>query len=212
MNALADTSGLAHPPDPSPPQWLVVVAASAGGIPALIRFLHGVPHDFPGAILIVQHRTPSRQSILDDILRRATPLRVKTVRGGERIVAGVVYVTPADRDAIVTPDAALELLDGRRIKFVRGSANPLLESAAEVFGRCVIAVVLTGSGTDATDGVQAVRARGGTVIAQDEQTSAHFPMPRSAIESRSGDFVLPLDRISERVRAIVEEDLAAREA
>jgi two-component system chemotaxis response regulator CheB len=192
-------------PNWTPPRWVVVVAASAGGIPALVRLIQRLPHDFPGAVLIVQHRASSPPSMLDEILRRATVLRVKSVRGGERILPGVVYLTPPDRHAIVRPDAALDLFDGRKIKFVRSSANPLMESAAEVFGPGVIAIVLSGSGSDATDGVQAVRARGGIVIAQDETTAQYFSMPRSAIESESVHFVLPIDRISEQVLTIVEQ-------
>jgi two-component system chemotaxis response regulator CheB len=79
---------------------------------------------------------------------------------------------------------------------VLSSANPLLESVAPIFSDHVIAVVLTGSGLDATDGVQAVKACGGIVIAQDEATSLHFGMPGSAIRTGVVDRVLPLSSIA----------------
>jgi two-component system chemotaxis response regulator CheB len=86
---------------------------------------------------------------------------------------------------------------------VRASANPLFATAAKTCGVDVIAVVLTGYGRDATDGVQTVRVHGGLVIAQDEATSRDFGMPRSAIESSAVDVVLPLERIGPFISELV---------
>jgi two-component system chemotaxis response regulator CheB len=95
----------------------------------------------------------------------------------------------------IKPDRTISLVDGKRIRQVRSSANPLFETASRVFGPHVIAVVLSGFDSDGTDGVQAVRKRGGTVIAQDRATSPHFDMPRSAIATGAVNLVLPADRI-----------------
>jgi two-component system chemotaxis response regulator CheB len=83
-----------------------------------------------------------------------------------------------------------------RIRHVLSSANPLFSSAAKVFGSRVIAIVLTGSDRDATNGVQTVKTRGGIVIAQDRATSKMFAMPRSAIETGCVDRVMPLEEIA----------------
>jgi two-component system chemotaxis response regulator CheB len=151
----------------------------------------------------VQHRSPVGPSLLPRILARRTPLAVKLASEGEELRPGTVYLAPADQHLVIEARRRLAFTDGRRIRFVRSSANPLLESAAEVLGGRVIAVVLTGGGADATDGVQAVKAAGGVVIAQDRATSQVFGMPRSAIETGAVDYVLPLDEIAPTLRRLV---------
>jgi two-component system chemotaxis response regulator CheB len=96
---------------------------------------------------------------------------------------------------MVDADLRVALADGRKIRGVLSSANPLFESAARALPSRVIAVVLTGYDRDGTDGVQAVKRSGGIVIAQDEATSESFGMPRSAIETGCVDRVLPLQEI-----------------
>jgi two-component system chemotaxis response regulator CheB len=86
---------------------------------------------------------------------------------------------------------------------VWSSANPLLESAAPAFRERLIAVVLTGSGSDATDGVQSVKTHGGVVIAQDKASSEMWGMPGAAVKSGSVDYVLPLDAIAPALDALV---------
>lgn len=104
-----------------------------------------------------------------------------------------------------TPDLCIVYRDGGRIEFVRSAENPLSESAGRVFADRVIGVVLSGSGREATAGAQQVKAHGGVVIAQDEQTSEDWGMPRAAIAARAVDFVLPLDAIAPMLARLVED-------
>ena len=126
----------------------------------------------------------------------ARGLRIKQAEPGEHLNPGNVYVAPADFHLVVAPNRTLQFVDGRRIELLRSSANPLVESAARVLEGHVIAVVLTGSGTDATDGVQEVKNMGGIVIVQDPQQAQHPSMPLSAIRTGAVDYVLPLDAIA----------------
>ena len=174
---------------------LVVIAASAGGIQALQEILSSLPAGFPVPIAVVQHRSRYLPNLLPQILGRKTPLAVKLVEEAEALRHGTVYVAPPHLHLTVGPDRALVLTDGRRIRHVLSSANPLFTSAAEVLGGRVVAVVLSGSGSDASDGVQAIKAAGGVVIAQDQATSKHFGMPGSAIATGCVDLVLPLEEI-----------------
>jgi two-component system chemotaxis response regulator CheB len=183
--------------------WLITIAASAGGIEAIRTILRSLASDLPAAIVIVQHRTPGRDSLINPILRGQSPLPVMGAADGQTIKPGTVYVARADSHLTVAADKTFHYTDGTRIRFLRSSANPLFESAARVFDGHVIAVVLTGGGHDATDGVQGVKAHGGLVIAQDKATSAHFSMPRSAIRSGAVDYVLPLDEIGPTLNDIV---------
>jgi two-component system chemotaxis response regulator CheB len=181
----------------------VAIAASAGGIQATSRVLAGLPVDFPAAVVVVQHRTPRPDGYLDRIFGRSSRLPVVFAKEGQAIEAGVVYLAPSNQHLTVAIDRRFAYTNGRRIRFVWSSANPLLESAAPVFRDRLIAVVLTGGGSDATDGVQHVKAHGGVVVAQDEGTSDHWGMPGAAVRSGVVDYVLPLGEIAAALDALV---------
>jgi len=204
------THTLRAPPAARPPAAsaagrydMVLLAASAGGLQALDRVLSGLPADFPVPVAVVLHRTPGRPELLPTILARRTGLRVKGAEDGETLRPGTVYVAPADRHLVVRPDLTLSLIDGHRIRFVRSSANPLFDSAAYALDGRVVAVVLTGGGTDATDGVQVVKGMGGVVIAQDPATAEHSGMPGAAVATGAVDYVLPLDEIAPALLRLV---------
>jgi two-component system chemotaxis response regulator CheB len=184
--------------------WLIVIAASAGGVLALRQLLAGLPADTPAAVVILQHRSPTQPSILNSILARRAKMPVVLAREGELIEPGVVYVARPDLHLTVVPGGRFEYVDGTKVRGVRSSANPLLETAAAVYGDRAIAVVLTGSGMDGTDGVQTVKARGGIVIAQDPDTAEYQSMPRSAVRTGAVDHVLPLDAIPAALVAITQ--------
>lgn len=183
--------------------WLITIASSAGGVKAVGTLLASLPHDLPAAVVVVQHRSPSRASYLREILMRKAHMPVVTATTGDHISAGVVYIARPDLHLTVRPDRHFEYKDGTRIKFLLSSANPLLETAARVFEGRVIAVVLTGGGSDATDGVQTVKAHGGIVIAQDQASSEHWHMPESAVKTGAVDYVLPIEAIGPAINAIV---------
>jgi chemotaxis response regulator CheB len=173
----------------------IVLAASAGGLRALIAILECLPRDFPAAVLIVQHRASRPERALDRVLTRHSALPVAEALEGEVLQIGRVYLAPPDFHLVIRPDFTLAFTDGSLIHHLRSSANPLLASASAALGDKLIAVVLTGSGRDASDGVQAVKAAGGTVIAQTPETSEYAGMPRAAIESGAVDMILPLVEI-----------------
>jgi len=180
---------------PQAPYDLVAIVASAGGVKALEEILAWLPADFPVPLAIVQHRSTQDPNLLARVLGRHTELAVKLAKNGEVLEPGTVYLAQPDLHLVVNDNRTLGMHDGRRIRHVLSSGNPLFESAAHALGERVLAVVLTGYGRDGTDGVQAVKRAGGTVIAQDEATSQVFNMPRSAIETGCVDHVLPVGEI-----------------
>jgi two-component system chemotaxis response regulator CheB len=121
----------------------------------------------------------------------------------QAIEAGKVYVARSDLHLTISPDRRFSYRDGTRIKHLRSSANPLFESAAAAFKDRLVAIVLTGHGSDATDGVQTVKAHGGIVIAQDPACAEAKSMPQAAVRSGAVDRVLPLEVIGKTVDAIV---------
>lgn len=174
---------------------LVVVAASAGGLDALSTVLADLPADFPAPLAVVQHRSTQSPGMLADILSRRTKLRVKAAEAGETPLAGTVYLAPPAFDLLVTPEHAFAVSDLERARGALSSADHLFASAAKVYGERLLAVVLTGTGSDAAAGVRSVGQAGGMVLAQDERSSRAFGMPGAAIATGEVNEVLPLSQI-----------------
>ncbi len=193
------------PADPqSGPCSVVVIAASAGGLAAISTVLAALPHDFPSPVAIVQHRAPKPSTRLEMLLSRVTPLVVKAAESGDRMRAGTVYIAPPDLHMIINK-FVLTLSQSPPVRYCRPAADPLFLSAAEHAASHLIAVVLTGGNGDGTAGIKAIKRRGGTVIAQDQATSQHFSMPKSAIETGDVDYILPITEIGPALLALVRK-------
>ncbi|MGD8403495.1 MAG: chemotaxis protein CheB [Anaerolineales bacterium] len=175
---------------------IVALAASAGGLSALSQVLGGLPADFPASIVIVQRLDPRHRSLMAEILGKRTKLAVKQAEDDDQMQPGWIYIAPPDHHLLVNRDSSLSLSQSELVHFVRPSADLLFDSMAASYGEQAIAVVLTGSGSDGEMGVKAVKERGGTVIAQNEETAEYFGMPGAAITTKSVDFVLALDEIA----------------
>lgn len=181
---------------------IVVIAASAGGVPALLVIVAALPPDFDTPIAIVLHRTSKPPRSLEKLLAKRCALRVVEVQTGEVLAPRTIFLAPPDRHLSILPDRSLVLEEGRRIAHVRSSANPLFESAAEVFGAGVVGVVLSGSGRNGARGVAAIKARGGVVLVQNQSTCDYFEMPAAAIQTGAVDFVLPVDEIANAIALV----------
>lgn len=182
---------------------LVALAASAGGLAALSRLLSSLSAGFPAPVVVVQHLDREHRSLMAQLLGRRTALPVKQADEGDRLTPGTVYIAPPDRHLLVNPDGTLSLSRSELVHFVRPSADLLFESAAASYKERAIAVVLTGTGSDGSMGVLAIKRMGGIVIAQDEKSSMFFGMPGAAIHSGGVDFILPLDEIASRLVTLV---------
>ncbi len=188
------------------PTRMVALASSAGGLSALIQVLAGLPANFPSPVVVVQHLDPHHPSLMADILSRRTPLKVKQAEDGDRLEPGVVHIAPPNKHLLVDPDGTISLSSSELVHFVRPSADLLFESVAASSRERAIAVVLTGTGIDGSMGVGAIKKMGGTVIAQDEETSEFFGMPSAAIHTGNVDFVLPLEEIAPALVKLVYGD------
>lgn len=182
---------------------IVAIASSAGGLAALSKVLSAISPDLPASFLVVQHLDPRHRSRMAEILSRRTVLPVKQAEDGDVVETGVVYIAPPDKHLLANEDRTLSLTQSALVHFVRPSADLLFESVAAAYRERAIAVVLTGSGSDGSMGVRAIKKMGGSVIAQDEETSEYFAMPSAAIETGTVDFVLPIDDIAPALGALV---------
>ena len=193
------------PEIPHEPGELAVVAlvASAGGLDALSEVLGALPPSLNAAVLVLQHLQPGRASHLPYILGQRTPLPVHEAEDGAELRPGTVYVAPSGRHLRIVAGRTLSLTDTDRVHFSRPSADVLLASLADA-GAPVIAVVLTGRGTDGAAGSLRVHREGGTVLAQDQATSLHFGMPGAAAAAGGVDETLALADIAPRLIQLIE--------
>jgi two-component system, chemotaxis family, protein-glutamate methylesterase/glutaminase len=189
---------------PNLPYHIIALAASAGGLNALSHILGALPAGFPTPLVVVHHLDPRHRSLMAEILSRRTKLQVQEAREGDHLRAHTVFVAPPDYHLLVNPDGTLSLSHSELVHFLRPSADLLFESVAASFKAGAIAVILSGTGTDGTMGLRAIKKMGGTVIAQDEATSEFFGMPSAAIKTKLVDFVLPLDQIAAALVTLVE--------
>jgi two-component system, chemotaxis family, CheB/CheR fusion protein len=176
----------------SPQKHLVVVGASAGGVEALSVLVGGLPNDFPAPVVIAQHLDPTRPSFLHTILQRRTTLAVHLVEESTKMQAGTVYVVPSNRHVAID-DGHVSLETEPRDRPLP-SVDLLLTTAARSYGEQLIAVILTGSGSDGAAGAVDVKEAGGTVIIQNPLTARHSSMP-SALPPTAVDHVADLENI-----------------
>ena len=186
-----------------PPFDIVAIAASAGGVHALTDVLRHLPADIGVIVVCVQHLDPRHRSLMPEIMGRRSSLPVAHAEDGKHLEPGHVYLAPPDRHLLVNRDGTISLTQTELVNFVRPSADLLFESVAAAYGERAIAVVLTGAGKDGSMGVTAIKARGGTVIAQDESSSEFFSMPSAAIKTGAVDFVLSLDEIPAALATLI---------
>ena len=182
---------------------VLLVGASTGGPQALIKLiahLDAVTDSAP--VLIAQHMPATFTTILAEHLSRASAKPVREAVDGEPVLAGAIYIAPGGKHMRVARrngTAPIALDDGPPINFCKPSLDPLFSSAAGVWGAWNLALILTGMGTDGTDGAVDIVAGGGSVIAQDEETSVVWGMPGSAAEAGLCSAVLPLEQIAPTV-------------
>ncbi|MBU2669172.1 chemotaxis protein CheB [Actinoplanes bogorensis] len=183
---------------------VVAFVASAGGVDAFQRVLGALPRSLPATVLVAMHQDPHRESFLTQILSRSSRLPVRTAEDGAALTPGQVLVVPPGRHLLVTAEARTGLIEAGALPPARPSADLLLATLAVTCGARALAVVLTGMGHDGQAGVRAVAHCGGTIIAQDEASSAFPSMPAAAVLTGSVHQVLPLDAIADAVIKHVE--------
>jgi len=183
---------------------IVVIGASAGGIRALTALIAKLQVPLPAALFVVQHIAPDRPSVLPNILNDVGDLLAFHPKDGERISHGRIYVAPPDHHLLLTR-GRVRVLRGPQENRFRPSIDALFRSAARAYGPRVIGVVLTGSLTDGTVGMQAIRKRGGITIVQEPAEAEYPSMPRTALRYVDIDHRVPLAGIAPLLARLVAE-------
>ncbi|MFT3768493.1 MAG: chemotaxis-specific protein-glutamate methyltransferase CheB [Minicystis sp.] len=212
----------ARPPAPPPrsgeptsprvsatPRYVVGIASSTGGPSALLEIFSRLPERFPGAIVIAQHMPDKFTRTFAERLDKKGAVRVVEAQDGDAVTARRAYVCPGKQ--------SMELVSGSgtlgdlRVRVTAPSptdrycpsADRLLRSVAQVAGARAIGVVLTGMGDDGVAGAKAIRAAGGIVIAESEETAVVYGMPGAAVRAGVASEVLPLPAVGDYLAGIV---------
>jgi two-component system, chemotaxis family, protein-glutamate methylesterase/glutaminase len=178
----------------------VVIGASTGGPQALTTLIQQLAATLERApVLITQHMPATFTTVLAEHLARISGRRVREAEHGEAVTAGGVYLAPGGRHMRVARGGngiSIALGDDPPINFCKPAVDPLLASAAASWGAGALAVILTGMGADGAEGAHKIVAAGGSVIAQNEATSAVWGMPRAVAQAGLCSAVLPLAEIA----------------
>jgi two-component system CheB/CheR fusion protein len=189
----ADSSGSAR--SSAVPSSIVGIGASAGGLEAFEQLLSALPADTGMAFVLVQHLAPKHESILSELLSKWTNMPVIEVKHGMAVEPDHVYVIPPNADMTVRRSVLhLSALSPDRAR--RMPIDLFLRSLAEDQQSRAIGVILSGTASDGTLGIQAIKAHGGVTFAQSEDSAKYNAMPRSAAAAGHVDYVLPPDGIA----------------
>ena len=186
------------PEQDAPPRTAIPVAgigASASGLEVFKLLLADLPADTGLAFVLIQHLAPEHHSMLAEIMARATAMPVSEAADGMPVEANHVYVIPANADLTIAR-GALRLAPRTPTPGLHMPIDRFLRSLAEECGSGAIGAILSGTGSDGSAGIEAVKAAGGVTFAQDPATAEFATMPRAAAATGCVDFVLPPERIA----------------
>lgn len=178
------------------PAGLIVIGGSAGSLDVILRVLPLLKTTIKAAVIIVLHRKISDENILTELLAAKTTLPVKEVEDGDVLVAGTIYVAPADYHLLVEKQGGLSLDASEKINYSRPSIDVTFESAAEAWGAKLTAIILSGGNADGSEGMKAVKQHGGICVAQNPATASSAYMPQYAINHVSVNSILNADEIA----------------
>ena len=192
---------------------VLAIGVSTGGPSALASILPSLPSGFPLPVLLVQHMPPMFTRLLAERLNATCQLKVIEAVESEPVTAGKILIAPGDyhmRVAAYGGHVAVRLDQSPPQNSCRPSVDALFASVGEVYGGAAIAVILTGMGQDGLRGVQILKARGASVVAQDEVSSVVWGMPGAVVTAGLADWVLSLDQVVPQILSMAGRLAEAR--
>lgn len=183
--------------------WIVGVGASAGGLEALTLFLRSLPEKPNAAFVIAQHLAPHAKSMMVELLGRQTSLPVIAIKDHLRIEPGVISIVPPNYD-VTAVEGELRLSRAGNETRPKPSVDTLFQSLANIYGKRAVGIILSGTGSDGTEGIRAIKESGGITIVQQQDSAKYDGMPKSAIDTGMVDAILPPEKIAEQLFNILE--------
>lgn len=205
------TTKTANTPEPENNSFPVIgIGASAGGLEAFEKLFTHLPANSGMALVIVQHLDPTHESILTDLIRRFTKMQVMQVKDQTSVQPNWVYVIPPNTE-MALQDGLLHLAEPSKPRGLRLPIDHFFRSLATDQGEKAICVILSGTGTDGTLGLKAIKEEGGLAIAQTPDSARYNGMPISAINTGLVDMVLDPDKIGEQLIEYVKRSFGVAE-
>lgn len=181
---------------------VVIIGGSAGSLSVLLQILPQIPKLNDFAIVIVVHRKSTDDQTLEDLLKLKSKIKVKSVEDKVPLIPGFVYIAPSNYHLLFEKNQTLSLDTSEKINYSRPSIDVSFESAAEAYGNAVIAILLSGSNSDGTNGLKTIKNFGG-IIAVQNPISAEMPfMPNNAILNTNPDFILNREEMLDFINSI----------
>lgn len=190
--------------------WVVGIGSSAGGLEALQSFVANVPPNLPAAIIIAQHLAPHAKSMMVELLSRHSKMPVNMAVHGEKLRKGRIYMVPPNHD-IDLNDGKLFLPRAGVETRPKPSVDTFFDSLARNWGEYSVGIILSGTGSDGAEGIQAIRSAGGLTIAQDDHSARYDGMPKSAVESGGVSAIMAPDAMARELPKLLNEHAQRRE-
>lgn len=181
------------------PRRVVIIGTSTGGPRALYEVVPGIPADIPATVVIVQHMPAKFTKSLAERLNELSQIPVKEAEAGDRLITGQALVAPGGFHMVVSQGGGIELTLSKPVCGLRPAIDVTMESLVSLYGASCLGVILTGMGSDGTNGCAMIKAAGGNVISEDESTCVIYGMPRCVAEAGLADSVVPLGGVAERI-------------
>src|SRR5208283_2561410 len=183
---------------------IVGIGASAGGLEAFEQFFTNMPPDTGMAFVLIQHLDPTHKSILTNLIRRYTSMNVVEIQDGSKVEPNTIFVIP--------PNRYLGILHGK-LHLMEPTAAPGHRTPIDFFFRSLaedqkekgICIVLSGTGTEGTLGLRAIKGEGGMAMVQTPDSAKYDGMPRSAVATELADYVVAVDKMPEQLIAYIQQ-------
>ncbi len=183
---------------------IVALGASAGGLEALQGFFDHMPSDSGMAFMVLQHLNPKGKSMLGAILQKHTQMELLDAQDEMRVEPNRVYLNPAGKDVGIF-NGVFQLTDPIKTRGISLPIDHFLRSLAQDQGERSLCVILSGTGSDGTLGLKAIKESGGMTIVQDPRSAKYDGMPRSAIDAGLADHILPVEEIPRELLSYVQQ-------
>jgi two-component system chemotaxis response regulator CheB len=183
----------------------LIIGGSAGSLAVIMSILSHLGHKQDLSVIIVVHRKSDQDSILAEVIQSKTGWKTVEADEKEEIKPGIAYLAPANYHLLIERDRSFALDDSEKVNFSRPSIDVSFESAADVFGEELIAVLLSGASADGVQGLIRVKESGGISIVQSPESAEISYMPEQAIKHAPVDFILHADEIGRKVTELCGE-------
>ncbi|WP_269235762.1 chemotaxis protein CheB [Flavobacterium flavigenum] len=181
---------------------VVIIGGSAGSLNALMQILPQLSVIKSFAIVIVVHRKSTDEQTFEELIEIKSPVKVKKVEDKVALIPAFIYIAPSNYHLLFEKNHTLSLDTSEKVNYSRPSIDVSFESAAEVYKEQLIGILLSGSNSDGTEGLKAIKSQGGTIIVQNPD-SADMPfMPNHAIQNTVPDYVLNIHEILQFILSI----------